>query len=87
MSGLASRSEKQVFAGPPRAESKDVKKKIVKIAKGLIKKSKRQRIKRVRLEAALAEQLSCSDGKASRRLQKCVDAGRLVISDKWVTLK
>lgn len=58
----------------------------LRIAKTLIRKSKRQRVKLRRLEATVAEQMPCSDRKAARKVTQCIESGRLSASSKWITL-
>eukprot|EP00892_Ulva_mutabilis_P006908 jgi/Ulvmu1/458/UM001_0465.1 len=80
--GLPPPPDEQPHKSPGRSQ----KPKALKIAKGLIRSSKRARVKRSRLHTALMEALSCSDRKAEKKLKQFVDAGRLCVSDKWVML-
>lgn len=56
----------------------------LKTVRKLLRNSKKGKLKRSRLEATLCETLELSQQVVAKRLQKRIDANKLVQTQKWV---
>lgn len=59
----------------------------LRAARTLLQESKKGRLKRTRLEASLCQELALSQQKVAKRLQKRIDANKLVQNQQWISMR
>lgn len=59
----------------------------LRAARTLLQQSKKGRLKRSRLESGLCDVLGLSQPKVAKRLQKRIDANKLVQNQQWITMR